>query len=178
MFYQAEVVGRRGGRDAVSVAGGVVSEVVRVCTRCQVAKALGEFPFKDARKGWYRSYCRSCCRAYGREHYRKNLAAYAQKAKVHSGIDRNRNRQIVADHLKTHPCVDCGERDAVVLEFDHRDPSTKSDDVGRLVHSSTVAALQAEIAICDVRCGNCHRIKTARQFGSYRLGGMRNADLI
>ena len=28
----------------------------------------------------------------------------------------------------------------------------------------------AEIEKCDVRCGNCHRIRTAAQFGSYRLG--------
>lgn len=154
------------------------AEVVRLCSRCGVTKALGEFPVKNAKKGWYRSYCRSCCREYGREHYRKNVRAYARKAKVRAAIDRPRNRRIISDHLRTHPCVDCGESDALVLEFDHRDPSEKAGDVGRIVHAGTVAALQAEMNKCDVRCGNCHRIKTARQFGSYRLGGMSNADLI
>lgn len=77
---------------------------------------------------------------------------------------------MVAEYLTTHPCVDCGERDPVVLEFDHRDPASKSGDVGRLVHSGKRAVVQAEIEKCDVRCGNCHRIRTAKQFGSYRLG--------
>jgi hypothetical protein len=42
--------------------------------------------------------------------------------------------------------------------------------VGRLIHSGNALALRAEIEKCDVRCGNCHRIRTAKQFGSYRLG--------
>ena len=152
--------------------------VVRLCSRCHVPKALVDFPIKNAQKGWYRSYCRSCCREYGREHYRKNLGASASKARARAAIDRPSNRRVVADHLTTHPCLDCGESDPVVLEFDHRDPSAKVDDVGRLVHTGTVVALQAEIVKCDVRCGNCHRIRTARQFGSYRLGEKRNAYLI
>ena len=65
-----------------------------------------------------------------------------------------------------------------MLEFDHRDPSAKADDVGRLVHAGTVVAVRAEIEKCDVRCGNCHRIRTARQFGSYRLGEGLNAYLV
>lgn len=152
--------------------------VVRLCPRCHLTKALVEFPIKNAAKGWYRSYCRTCCREYGREHYRKNLEVYVRKAKAQAAVDRPRNRRIVAAYLAVHPCVDCGECDSVVLEFDHRDPSTKSTEVGRLVHMSTVDALLAEIDKCDVRCGNCHRMKTARQFGSYRLGEKRNASLI
>ncbi|GAC1700494.1 MAG: hypothetical protein NVS9B6_14180 [Candidatus Limnocylindrales bacterium] len=137
---------------------------------------MGEFPIKNAQKGPYRSYCRNCCREYGREHYRKYPEVYARKAKAQAAVDRARNRRIVADHLATHPCVDCRERDPIVLEFDHREPSAKADDVGRVVHAGSGAALQAEIDKCDVRCGNCHRIKTARQFGSYRIGGRRSAS--
>jgi len=74
----------------------------RLCARCQVTKPLVEFPVKNAAKGWYRSYCRTCCREYGKQHYRMHLAGYVDKARVQAAIDRPRNRRIVADHLSTH----------------------------------------------------------------------------
>jgi len=142
---------------------------LRLCSRCRVAKPLADFPIKNATKGRYRSYCRPCCSAYGKEHYRKNVAAYVSRSKARAALDRPRNRRFVAAYLSTHGCVDCGEADPVVLEFDHRDPTTKTEGVGRLVHTSRVAVVRTEIEKCDVRCGNCHRIRTATQFGSYRL---------
>ena len=105
-----------------------------------------------------------------KEHYRAHKAAYLSRSKARASVDRPRNRRFVAEYLSTHPCVDCGETDPVVLEFDHRDPTTKRADVGRLIHMSVVAMVRTEIEKCDVRCGNCHRIRTADQFGSYRLG--------
>jgi hypothetical protein len=151
---------------------------LRVCARCHVAKALSEFPIKNAARGTHRSYCRPCCSEYGKEHYRKNAAAYMAGSKVRAPIDRKRNREFVAGFLATHPCVDCGEGDPVVLEFDHRDPSTKRAEVGRLINTATVAIVRAEIDKCDVRCGNCHRIRTATQFGWYRLGEPIHAYLV
>jgi hypothetical protein len=142
---------------------------LRVCSRCRAAKPLADFPIKNAAKGSHRSYCRPCRSEYGKEHYRKNLAAYLGRARTRNSSERPRNRRLVADYLATHPCVDCGEPDPVVLEFDHRDPMAKTSDVGRLIHSGNAIALRAEIDKCDVRCGNCHRIRTATQFGSYRL---------
>ncbi len=145
--------------------------LLRLCARCHVEKAIGEFPVKNAARGTYRSYCRPCCREYGKEHYRNNVATYVRRSKARAAIDRPRNREFVAEYLATHPCVDCGESDPVVLEFDHRDRSEKRDDVGRLIHTSTVNIVRAEIAKCDVRCGNCHRRKTARDFGWAKFAG-------
>ena len=144
--------------------------LLRICARCHVAKPLSEFPVKNAARGTHSSYCRPCCREYGREHYRNNVAIYVAKAKARAAIERPANRRIVATYLSTHPCVDCGEADPVVLEFDHRDPAEKANEVSRLIHASTPGKLLREIEKCDVRCGNCHRIRTAAQFGSYRLG--------
>jgi hypothetical protein len=91
------------------------------------------------------------------------------RARARAAIDRPRNRAFAAEYLSTHRCIDCGEADPIVLEFDHRDPSTKREDVSRLIHTSTVAAVRAELAKCDVRCGNCHRRRTLLQYGSYRV---------
>jgi hypothetical protein len=57
-------------------------------------------------------------------------------------------------------CVDCGERDVVVLEFDHI--GNKRSNVTVLAWSvCSLARLQEEIACCEVRCCNCHRRRTA-----------------
>ena len=69
----------------------------------------------------------------------------------------------VIEYLLRHPCIDCGEVDLIVLEFDHRDPSTKRMAVSSLLRYSSWTLIEAEIAKCDVRCANCHRRKTARE---------------
>jgi hypothetical protein len=73
----------------------------------------------------------------------------------------------VRDYLLGHPCVDCGESDTEVLDFDHlRD---KTSDVSTLIQSSVSwKTLAEEIAKCEVRCANCHRRRTARTGNYYR----------
>lgn len=141
----------------------------RVCARCHLAKPIEAFPVKNKERGTRRSYCLPCCHEYGKEHYQRNRAAYLSRARSRNGTIRPGHRAFVREYLSTHPCVDCGIDDQIVLEFDHRDRRTKSADVGHLIHSGTRADLRAEIAKCDVRCGNCHRRRTLRQFGSYRV---------
>jgi len=148
---------------------------LRRCARCGVEKPLNEFPIKSAAKGWYGSYCRPCCREYGRDHYARNVSTYVSRAKARAAIERPGNRAFVLEYLSTHPCVDCGESDPIVLEFDHREPAAKTDEVSRLVHASTRRKVELEIQKCDVRCGNCHRIRTAAQYGNYRLGEKQSA---
>ena len=151
---------------------------LRVCASCRVGKALDAFPMKDKAKGWYRSYCRPCGRERSKEHYYKNVAAYMTRARKRAVTDRQRNRAFVLEYLSRHPCIDCGESDPIVLEFDHRDLGAKLNEVSRLVYTNTLKAVQAEIEKCDVRCGNCHRIRTTSQFGSYRLGEATFAYLV
>jgi hypothetical protein len=71
---------------------------------------------------------------------------------------------VVLAYLREHPCVDCGEVDPVVLEFDHL--GDKRDAVGALAsegHGERV--LLAEIAKCEVVCVNCHRRRTVARRG-------------
>jgi hypothetical protein len=82
--------------------------------------------------------------------------------------------KIVSAYLASHPCVDCTEGDPIVLDFDHR--GDKSANVSDLVASAAPSALlRAEMAKCDIRCANCHRRKTVREVGGYRLRALSSA---
>ncbi len=142
----------------------------RVCARCHNEKPSEAFPVKDKTRGTRRSYCLPCCREYGKEHYRLHKASYLAKNATAQVRHRLSNRELAYDHLLTHPCVDCGEADPVVLDFDHIDPVTKLFSVGKMLSRQASPAIEREIEKCVVRCANCHRLRTASQFGSYRLG--------
>ena len=143
--------------------------VTRVCARCHSEKPIEAFPIKDKTRGTRRSYCLPCCRDYGRQHYQRNKGAYLSRTRTRHARVRRDHRAFIFEYLSSHPCIGCGINDPVVLEFDHRDPANKTTEVGHLIHSASKIELQAEIAKCDVRCGNCHRRKTLLQFGSYRV---------
>lgn len=70
---------------------------------------------------------------------------------------RDRNRAIVRDWLAEHSCIECGEANPLVLNFDHRPEFTGNRNaVNNMVATgAAVSTLEAEIAKCDVRCHNC-----------------------
>jgi hypothetical protein len=134
---------------------------LRACRRC--LRILLDTDFNRYRGGrqWW---CRDCFREYfqarGDLHVRQTHRARARR--------REEARRIVIEHLQTHPCVDCGEDDITVLEFDHL--KEKRGGICTLQNDGlSAAALRAEIAKCDVVCANCHRIRTAYRTRSWRL---------
>lgn len=100
---------------------------------------------------------------------RRDGAAYA-RAKKAQDKQREIKQSWVCAYLSTHPCVDCGESDILVLEFDHTGDLIKEANVSRLIGgSSSLQRLQEEVAKCEVRCANCHRRKTIERLGgTYR----------
>lgn len=138
------------------------------CSRCKQDLPVENFHWRDKAKGRRQPYCIECNRAYQREHYRANKAAYKAKAKVWSRERREDLQQKVWAYLEEHPCVDCGESDPVVLDFDHVVREEKEDSISRMVSNSCGwAKIQKEIAKCEIRCRNCHQRRTARQMGWY-----------
>lgn len=60
-------------------------------------------------------------------------------------------------------CTDCGmSYPPHVMQFDHRDPSTKSLAIGSAGTPSFQTSLE-ESTKCDMVCANCHAIRTHRQ---------------
>lgn len=152
-----------------------MTPLTRVCARCHAEKPIDAFPIKNKARGTRRSYCLPCCREYGKEHYRQNRSYYLTKNVASRVRHRRSNRDLVYEYLLGHPCVDCGEADPVVLDFDHVDPTTKLWTVGKMLSRQGAPAIKREIEKCVVRCANCHRTRTATQFGSYRLGEQARA---
>ncbi len=130
---------------------------MKTCSTCKTSKPEEEFAKRTSK-------CKPCHRAYTRQHYQDNKVAYLEKAQRHGAAQKARNQAVILNHLATHPCVDCGESDYEVLEFDHVDPTAKLGNVGNMIKSSTQTLL-SEIAKCEVRCSNCHVRKTRRQLG-------------
>ena len=82
--------------------------------------------------------------------------------------------------LRRVPCADCGKTyPPYVMDFDHRDPSTKSFSLladKALLKNRNV--LIAEVAKCDVVCANCHAERTWRQWATHDWAGLAVANRI
>jgi hypothetical protein len=128
-------------------------------------KDESEFNFKFRDIGRRHPFCRECQHAWNREHYKRNRETYIANAHRNTAAYVAENLRRLVEYLLDHPCVDCGEGDILVLDFDHRDRSTKRMAVGSLVRYGSWSLLDYEIAKCDVRCANCHRRRTAQQMG-------------
>lgn len=136
----------------------------RKCSKCGKRKSIEEFNWKYKSKGIRHSNCRECTRKATGFHYRNNKKKYKQRASAFTREKRDDNRSKVVEYLEQHPCVDCGEDDPIVLQFDHVS-GNKKESVSRLAACSySWKTVEKEIFKCDVRCANCHMRKTAKQF--------------
>lgn len=142
--------------------------IKKCCSSCGEERCPEDFNWKSKTKGIRQSSCRFCTSERSRKHYEHNKQDYIDKAK-----DRNisifaENRERLYEYLAVHPCVDCGNNDVRVLEFDHVRGS-KVDSVSRLLSNrASWDTIEREIAKCEVRCANCHRIKTGERGGFWR----------
>ena len=136
------------------------------CSRCLSHLPLTEF-HRSVKYGkpYTYAHCKQCQRAYVQQHYLDNRDTYVAKAKRHKKKAIGIVREKLAAYLKEHPCIDCGEPDLVVLQFDHV-KGEKKTEVSRLVTAGFPwETVEVEIRKCEVRCANCHTRKTATSFG-------------
>jgi hypothetical protein len=135
----------------------------RRCKSCEQTLPLTAFNrYKDGHQWW----CRECFKVYFRERGRLHLS----QVEASRNARRQKAREYVLERLRNEPCVDCGEDDAVVLEFDHL--TEKAREVAALVSGAApLALIEVEIAKCEVVCCNCHRRRTYRRRGVDRSPG-------
>lgn len=121
-------------------------ELTKRCRKCKIVKNKKEFYAKQA-------LCKPCSR--------KQTSARTAK-----------HREYAYKYLATHGCVDCGERDPIVLEFDHV-RGEKEFTIGKS-YDFSLDKIKKEIAKCVVRCANCHRRVTWQRNQQNRI---HNHDL-
>ena len=77
---------------------------------------------------------------------------------------RRNNWRLVGMIKMATGCIDCGyAAHAEALQFDHIDNNKKAS-VSNLVRSDySWATIMIEINKCEVRCANCHAVKTSQR---------------
>ena len=137
----------------------------KVCAKCKVDKNIDQFRVRGDKTG-PTAYCKPCQQAFDREYWQKTKTKRKAQRKINDSNVRIRNVKEVRNYLKNHPCIDCGESDPIVLEFDHL--GYKVHSISNLVRRrAAIKKLFTEIKKCVVRCANCHRRKTAKELNWY-----------
>jgi hypothetical protein len=98
--------------------------------------------------------------AASKRHYEANKSKIKKRSKKRNRRQRDINRADVNKVKEGVSCVDCGESNPLVLDFDHVS-GDKICDISNMVYRSyCVESIQKEIDKCEVRCSNCHRVAT------------------
>lgn len=137
---------------------------MKVCPRCSIAKEMEEFNWRSKIKQTRQSICKECQRQINIEHYQNNSEQYKARARQF----KKELKEKFAEWLSDKSCIDCGENDPVVLDCDHVS-GNKVDNIAKMLNDTRPwEIIIEELSKCEIRCSNCHRRKTAKQFGWYK----------
>lgn len=146
---------------------------MKTCTRCLVSQDESEFSKKRCLVNGSilrNSVCKVCVRKYGREYYRQHKERYIEKNMKY----RERLRERLFEYLTGKSCIDCGESDPLVLEFDHVRGKKENTVIEILTRTTKWEKVLAEIKKCEIRCANCHRRRTMKQRNFHRVRFFRD----
>ncbi len=98
--------------------------------------------------------------ACSKKFYEENKDKIKSNVKKRNAAQNIRNRAYIKKIKMASGCIDCGESNYVVLDFDHV-KGNKIKNISAMVHQSySIKTIQKEIDKCEVRCSNCHRVAT------------------
>jgi len=135
--------------------------VFKKCCICKKELKRQCFYKSTKSKDGLQSKCVKCHKLYRKKHYLENKQKYLDKAKA----NRAKYRKDFLDWIKSQKCNICSNNDFRVLEFHHK--RDKEYNISKKVGKVKFETLKKEINKCEILCANCHRIKTAEQFGYY-----------
>lgn len=139
---------------------------MRTCPKCRHPKdPEKDFNWRSKKKGTRQSICRQCQRKVNLKGYYDNPKPF----RLRTLAKRHESRKRVFEILQGKSCVDCGENDLVVLDWDHVRGKKLAGIARMIMNGHSWAKIQLEMLKCEVRCANCHRRKTAREQGWVKL---------
>lgn len=132
----------------------------KTCSKCKESLPISKFWKDPSKKDGLSSQCAACKYASKRASpvERKTRAIRAKQEAV-------AKKDYVTSLKESTACADCGRMGPYYcMDFDHIGPD-KNFDVSNGVNSTrvTLAQLKAEVALCEVVCAYCHRVRTHKQ---------------
>ena len=98
--------------------------------------------------------------AASKRHYERNKKKIIARSYERTKKHRKWARDYVDRVKQMFHCVDCGESEDVLLDFDHV-RGEKRENISDMVYQGySIKSIKDEIRKCEVRCANCHRRKT------------------
>ena len=141
----------------------------KICSSCGKARdAEKDFSWEYKYLGIRQPRCKECQAVLSKLHYQKDKRVYKDRTRVRKEQVLIENKTRLRTYLSNHSCVDCGETDIRVLEFDHVRGQKDREISDLLRQGFGWSILEAEIAKCEIRCANCHRIKTFQGSNNWR----------
>lgn len=134
---------------------------MKICTRCKLDKQLSEFNKNATKPDGLQTICRICSNNRSRRYYAENTEKHKAAISRRKVKYISETQKFIWEHLLAHPCIDCGETNILVLEFDHVRGEKKYNVSEMIWRGLSIDSIRHEINKCDVRCANCHSIKTA-----------------
>lgn len=151
------------------------------CSSCNETKKTSEFG-RTKQKGMVKKTCTACEKERANATHKRwrglnkdrthefkkrweanNSERHLEYMRRANKKSRRKKSQKVFDYLFENPCIDCGEADVRVLDFDHVRGEKVMAVRNLLSRSANLEKIFAEIAKCEVRCANCHRRVTVER---------------
>lgn len=139
----------------------------KTCSKCKRELSTKCFYKHTQTKDKLYTHCIGCRKAYLATYYQLNKKKRQKQTKRNRLVSKRLRQLFVLKYLKEHPCVDCGESNPIVLEFDHAQGKKFLSISDMIQNCYSEENISKEIEKCEVRCSNCHKKKTAVQYNWY-----------
>lgn len=144
--------------------------MTKTCCTCKLPKPVDDFGkvTKGKKNDGQQYECKACRKVSRQTWYEKRGEEHRVTVARRLRALRDQKIAWLVAYLTEHPCVDCGEADIVVLDFDHV-RGEKHMCVSEMMRGHALGTIIREVNKCEVRCANCHRRKTAKAGGYFRV---------